>query len=107
MCAIDPDADRDGANAMACGGTDCDDTDAMRTPGGVEICDDANRDEDCDPSTFGSRDADGDTFVDAACCNDEGGTMRCGSDCNDSRRDAHPGATEACEGIDNDCDGDV
>ncbi|MEM7492145.1 MAG: putative metal-binding motif-containing protein [Pseudomonadota bacterium] len=28
-----------------------------------------------------------------------------GSDCNDSRRDAHPNASEICDNIDNDCDG--
>ncbi len=106
-CAVEPDADGDGADAIECGGADCDDTDAMAHPGASEVCDPIDRDEDCDPSTFGDRDADGDGFFDATCCNPSrsGGMPLCGTDCNDVRRDAHPGATEACDGFDNDCDG--
>ncbi len=105
-CAVNADADGDGIDAIECGGADCDDTDPNRYPGNVEVCDDAGHDEDCNPTTFGARDADGDGHVDAACCNtDTGGTTFCGDDCNDQRRDARPGNTEACEGVDNDCDG--
>ncbi|MCB9618133.1 MAG: hypothetical protein H6721_28240 [Sandaracinus sp.] len=106
-CAVEPDADGDGVDAAECGGADCDDTDPDRFPGNVEICDSVGHDEDCDPATFGDRDADGDGFVDALCCNDFEGTMRCGDDCNDRRRDAHPGVPEVCEGLDNDCDGSI
>ncbi|MFO0686751.1 MAG: putative metal-binding motif-containing protein [Sandaracinus sp.] len=94
------DADGDGVRAASCGGTDCDDTDPEIHPGQMEVCDAAHRDEDCDPSTVGFRDQDGDGYVDAACCN---GTL-CGDDCNDTRPTAHPGSTEACDSFDNDCD---
>ncbi len=105
-CAVNADADGDGVDAITCGGADCDDADPNRFPGNVELCDPAGHDEDCNPTTFGALDADGDTFVSAACCNtDESGASTCGDDCNDARRDAHPGSTEACEGVDNDCDG--
>jgi len=95
-----PDADGDGAASAECGGTDCDDDDATRFPGAVEICDAANVDEDCDPSTFGDTDADDDGFVDAACCNGD----TCGDDCDDGNASAHPGEAESCDGADNDCD---
>jgi hypothetical protein len=31
--------------------------------------------------------------------------MYCGDDCNDSRANVHPALAEACDGLDNDCDG--
>lgn len=48
-----PDRDGDGARAMYCGGDDCDDNDANRYPGNVEVWDKHNHDEDCDDSTSG------------------------------------------------------
>ena len=37
-CA-DPDRDRDGERSLECGGADCDDDDAMRSPARLEFCD--------------------------------------------------------------------
>jgi len=53
VCDVEPDGDGDGAIATACGGDDCDDSDPERFPGNTEICDADDRDEDCDPTTFG------------------------------------------------------
>jgi len=104
-CADDPDHDRDGANSEACGGTDCDDNDARRVPGGSEIADSANLDEDCDPQTFGNRDTDGDGFFDSNACNySPASGWHCGNDCDDVRRDVNPNAPEVCDGRDNNCD---
>jgi hypothetical protein len=104
MCEASGDADMDGHRAAACGGDDCDDADANRFPGNVEVCDTTAHDEDCDATTFGTRDLDGDSYVDALCCNvGSSGTRQCGDDCNDARRDVHPTATEACDGFDNNC----
>ncbi len=97
------DADGDGVPAAECGGSDCDDSNPNRFPGNTEVCDADDVDEDCDPSTFGRRDIDGDDVTDAACCNGD----TCGDDCDDNRAGVNPTATEACNGLDDDCDGDV
>lgn len=95
------DADGDGAAAIRCGGDDCDDADARRLPGGLEVCDSEGHDEDCDATTWGDVDLDGDGEVGSACCND----AICGPDCDDTRADRGAFATERCDGADDDCDG--
>jgi hypothetical protein len=67
-CAT-PDKDGDGEDSVECGGADCDDNDRNRAPGHTEVCDANDVDEDCDPTTFGKRDADNDGYFDAACRN--------------------------------------
>ncbi len=106
MCAdvcADPDADGDGVDRIECGGDDCDDEDANRFPGNPEICDTEGVDEDCDPTTVGDRDVDGDGHIDSACCNGD----TCGDDCADRLPDFFAGATETCDLRDQDCDGNV
>ncbi len=105
-----PDEDGDGSGDVLCLdgagvplGDDCDDGDPTRFPGNTEICDDAQRDEDCDPLTLGGRDDDGDGFIDSACCNG----ASCGDDCDDVRSSVHPGATETCNLLDDNCDSSV
>lgn len=101
------DADGDGHGAASCldrngqpVGDDCDDRDDARFPGNIEVCDAMNHDEDCDSTTFGSRDVDLDGFQSAQCCN---GT-NCGNDCSDTNGTVFPGQAESCDGLDNDCD---
>ncbi len=107
-CDVEADADSDGVDSVTCGGLDCDDSDSNRYPGNTEICDRENHDEDCDPTTFGIRDLDGDGEPDAACCNvDDDESLVCGSDCDDSRASVSPVVSESCDGRDNDCDGMV
>ena len=116
-----PDADGDGALSLDCGGDDCDDDDPSAFPGNAEVCDDGH-DEDCNPCTVGSRDVDGDFFVDSACSNespagvpscgpgvavDASGTRVRGLDCDDMRREVKPGESETCNLVDDDCDGSV
>jgi hypothetical protein len=87
------DGDGDGHDSLAFGGDDCDDSDADRYPGNVEVCDAAAHDEDCNPATYGVRDADRDGYPDARCCNrDSNGKFTCGTDCNDGNAVIHPDA---------------
>ena len=95
------DLDGDGHVSIATGGDDCDDSDAQRYPGNVEVCDVSDKDEDCDLLTFGPRDADGDGYIDQNCCNGP----NCGTDCDDTWHGANPGNAEICDGRDNDCSG--
>lgn len=98
-----PDRDGDGYADVACGGNDCDDSDARRYPGATEVCDPAGVDEDCDDTTFGNVDQDGDGFVSAACCNG----ANCGTDCDDTAFTINPRAIEICNRLDDNCDGRV
>jgi hypothetical protein len=134
-----PDADGDGygdADATAIAAceqpddavadhTDCDDAVAAVHPGAVEICDDADVDEDCsgaadgeDPNATGSSvwyaDADGDTYGDTAdtgttACDPPEGTVDNNDDCDDDATTGaaiNPGAAEVCDAadVDEDCD---
>jgi hypothetical protein len=107
------DADGDGSTA----GADCDDTDATVSPDADEVCDgldnDCDGDVDDDPSdgaTFYA-DADGDGYGDAAGaatgCEPPAGSVTDAADCDDTRADVHPDATETdcADPTDYNCDG--
>jgi len=97
--------------------TDCDDSAATRFPGADERCnavdDDCNglTDEDAVDAATWYMDADEDgagaTRLTFSACEQPPGYVSAPGDCDDLRAETHPGATEACDGLDNDCDGSV
>lgn len=94
---------------------DCDDGQADVHPDAAETCDE--RDEDCDGDVDeGTRiacypDADGDGYgageAATEACSCGAGTSPSATDCDDTDPAVSPGAAEACDERDNDCDGAV
>ncbi len=95
---------------------DCDDAQAAISPAALELCNGV--DDDCDGSVDPSTsvdartwapDIDGDGYGDAggavSACSAPSGSVADASDCDDDNAGIHPGATETCDGVDEDCDG--
>ncbi len=82
---------------------DCDDDDASVYPGAPEACDAV--DEDCDGVADQTFDGDGDGYVDGAV--PECAAAWAETDCDDGEATVAPDLEEICDGLDNDCDGDV
>ncbi len=96
---------------------DCDDADAAINPAAAEICD--GLDNNCDGQVdIGATDAatwyldaDGDGYgnsrVSAEECTAPAGYLADATDCDDVNRSTYPGAAEYCDGVDNNCDGNI
>ena len=92
---------------------DCDDADAAILPGADEVCDDV--DNDCDGkldedvTLTGYLDEDGDGFGDVQliACVLPDGTVDADGDCDDADVAVNPDASEVCDGVDNNCDGEL
>jgi hypothetical protein len=114
--ACDPDVDGDNYDGAV---DDCDDTNADINPAIDEICGDAT-DNDCDGDIdeddaadagvwYPDVDADGygDANAGVTACESPADHITDGTDCDDTDPTVYPDADEFCDGLDNDCDGDV
>ena len=95
---------------------DCDDSNPTTYPGAPELCNgvDDNCNGQTDEGGSSSKfylDADGDGFGTGGgmiLCGTSGGyTATVGGDCDDSNAAIHPGAVEVCNGVDDDCNGQI
>ena len=111
--SLSTDDDGDGYSELA---SDCDDGDASLHPGAAEYCDGV--DEDCDgiadegavDAATWYQDGDGDGYggtIALAACTQPSGYLATSTDCDDADTSVHPGASEHCDGVDEDCDGTV
>jgi hypothetical protein len=110
--SIADDADADGFSIAE---GDCADDDSSRFPGAEEACNGA--DEDCDGQVDEGltgelwSDADGDGWGDPslplAGCDPQSPAATRPGDCDDGAPAVNPDAVEACDGVDQDCDGQV
>ena len=111
---LDTDSDDDGHGDAG----DCEPTDASINPSATEYCDgvdndcDGTVDEDdaADASTwYADFDGDGygDPTVSETTCLAASGYVSDDTDCDDGDAAVYPGADEYCNGVDDDCDGDV
>ncbi|MEY4118811.1 MAG: hypothetical protein RLZZ116_2139, partial [Planctomycetota bacterium] len=109
------------ANHVALSG-DCNDNNSAIKPGAAELCATVGTDNDCDNNASEVdanasdkqvfyADTDGDGYGDAAistqACSAPEGYVSNNTDCNDGNAAIKPGATEVCDGVDNNCAGGI
>ncbi|MBU1413686.1 putative metal-binding motif-containing protein [Myxococcota bacterium] len=95
--------------------TDCDDTTDALNPGNAEICDGIDNncntlvDEGVGTSYYLDADQDGygDPDLSIQACEQPVGRVTNSDDCDDGDNAVHPGVTEICDGIDNNCVGGI
>ncbi len=106
------------AGELVDNGLDCDDDDPAVNPLAIESCD--GIDNDCNGTTddgyaedaltwYADADADGygTPVYTTEACDQPDGYVGNPDDCDDSEPAAWPGADETCDGIDNDCNGEI
>ena len=94
---------------------DCNDDDSAVNPDATEVCDgidnncDGNIDEAGGSTWYADVDADtyGDPASTTVSCDMPMGYVADNTDCNDGDAAINPAATEVCDGVDNNCDGNI
>ena len=96
---------------------DCNDNNAAVNPGATEVCN--GIDDDCDgmvdnnpatgPTWYADSDSDGfgNASVSVIACSQPTGYVNNSLDCDDTNSAINPNASEVCNGIDDDCDGQI
>jgi len=103
------------AGCTATQGNDCNDNDAAIHPGATETCN--GKDDNCNAQVdegvqsifYLDSDSDnyGDPQISQNACTAPTGYVADNTDCNDANAAIHPGATEVCNGIDDNCNGQI
>jgi len=111
---VDEGFDLDADGVTTCAG-DCDDAKPAVYPGAAEICD--GTDNNCDGQVdegvlqtwYEDWDTDGygDALYSVQACGQPAGYVADATDCNDLNANVNPSAVEICDGIDNNCDGQI
>jgi hypothetical protein len=111
---VDEGFDTDGDGYTICEG-DCNDNDPGIYPGAPEVCD--GKDNNCNGQidegvklTFyrdTDRDGYGDPVITTLACLQPAGYISNNLDCNDANATIYPGAPELCDGLDNNCNGQI
>ncbi|MFT5684100.1 MAG: hypothetical protein ACI8RZ_005041, partial [Myxococcota bacterium] len=111
----DPAEEDNDADGFSPNDGDCDDENSALHPAAEEICDgvDNNCDGDIDEEVTDTfyADSDGDGFGDEGdtveACDSPEGYVAVGGDCDDASAESYPGNVEYCDGVDNNCDGNI
>src|SRR5450432_3105929 len=109
ICTVDLDC----ATGDACSPAEC--REGVCSPLPTKVCDDHDdcTQDSCDPDTAAclftpvTLDLDGDGHRSPKPGFAPGAPGACGDDCDDRSAAAHPGGTEVCDGVDNDCNGKI
>ena len=111
--SITEEMDQDGDGFFA--QEDCNDLDPLVYPGAEEVCDgidnncDGLFDEEVTTTFYADSDSDGygNPDISTETCEQPSGYVPQGTDCDDTQSSVYPGAEEACDGLDNDCNEEI